>query len=593
MTRYAFVLILLIVLLTSGMLPALSSEALPNQINALLILPQNYGANYYLNRINMERLGWDITLTGVNETITPCSTFAGPHGCEPLNVDVLLTDIEDVTAYDVVAIMPASKYYYDALLASETALDLIRTAHDAGKVVFAACGGVRVLAAAGILQDHTVTGALEFQSECEDAGASYVPSGFPPVVDGNLVTATRGMYYHINNIEAIANAVEWTRETPELEPVSVATQMMMTEQEAALWAVALGGEHGDGANAIVSTDDGGLLVAGYTFSFGAGMADIYVVKTDATGNEQWSRVYGGPGWEYAHDVASTDDGGYIVTGYTSEGAKDVLVVKLDADGEVVWSQTYGGDGVDVGMSVAQVADGGYLVTGYTTSFGAGQDDVYVLRLDAEGNTVWTQTLGGDGPEKGQSGMQTDDGGYIVVGATGTFGSGNQDIYLIKLNATGEESWTQTYGHRRSAHPYDWGTTVRQTSDGGYIIAGHRDRYTLMSALLIKTDADGEKQWEYYSSHGLYNYAYDVREMANGEYVLVGATTEAATGQTDLLVVGIDANGERLWKHILGAAGTDIASTLTLTNDGQIIVVGQSNSFGIGGFDVWLMEVRPQ
>lgn len=185
----------------------------------------------------------------------------------------------------------------------------------------------------------------------------------------------------------------------------------------------------------------------------------------------FERTYGGSDDDIGHSVTQTDDGGYIVAGYTQSfgaGDWDVYLIKTDVAGDTIWTRAFGGVGSDLGRSVEQTSDGGYIIAGYTYSFGAGWDDVYLIKTDAGGGTVGTRTYGSSDYDEGRSVEQTVDGGYIIGGATWSFGSGGNDVYLIKTDSNGDTVWTRTYG----AGLNDSGYSIAQTDDGGYIIAGN-------------------------------------------------------------------------------------------------------------------------
>jgi len=167
-----------------------------------------------------------------------------------------------------------------------------------------------------------------------------------------------------------------------------------------------------------------------------------------------------------------------------------------------WWRTYGGTTYDEGCSVQQTSDGGYIIAGHTLSFGAGRDDVYLIKTDASGDTQWTRTYGGTSYDFGCSVQQTSDSGYIIAGLTMSFGSGNGDVYLIKTNASGDTLWTKTYGGMND----DFGYSVRQTSDGGYIVAGLTGSFGAGSddVYHIKTDANGNVAVEESSTPQLTN-----------------------------------------------------------------------------------------
>jgi len=257
------------------------------------------------------------------------------------------------------------------------------------------------------------------------------------------------------------------------------------------WAKTFGGISDDAALSVQQTSDGGYIVAGYTYDVDVGYEDVFLIKTDASGNLQWAKTFGGSGWQGASSVQQTSDGGYIVAGGTwsfSAGNNDVFLLKTDASGNLQWAKTFGGGAWEEARSVQQTSDGGYIVAGYTYSFGAGSDNVFLLKTDASGNLQWAKTFGGSGWQGASSVQQTSDGGYIVAGYTGSFGAGDYDVFLLKTDASGNLQWAKTF---RGDH-WDYAYSVQQTSDGGYIVAGgtHSFGAGYEDVFLLKTDANG-------------------------------------------------------------------------------------------------------
>lgn len=188
---------------------------------------------------------------------------------------------------------------------------------------------------------------------------------------------------------------------------------------------------------VMQTSDGGFLLTGDTSSFGAGSNDAYLVKTDANGVVQWQKTYGGPLNESACMVWPTNDGGYAIAAITNSygaGGHDAWLLKTDATGNLQWNKTYGGTGEDMAWIVWQTADGGYLIGGSTTSFGAGSHDAWLTKTDANGNMLWNKTYGGAGNEFIDIIIRTSDGGYAMAGYTDSFGAGSTDLWLIKTDA---------------------------------------------------------------------------------------------------------------------------------------------------------------
>jgi hypothetical protein len=310
-----------------------------------------------------------------------------------------------------------------------------------------------------------------------------------------------------------------------------------------VWAKTYGGTGDDRAFSVQQISDGGYIVAGYTDSFGAGWSDFFLIKADANGNVQWAKTYGGTDWDEAYSIRQTSDGGYIVAGWTysfGAGSGDIFLIKADANGNVQWAKTYGGIYWDDASSVRQTSDGGYIVAGYTTSFGAGYSDVFLIKTDANGNVQWAKTYGGIDRDEAYSVQQTSDSGYIVAGWTYSFGAGSDDLFLIKTDANGNVQWAKTYG----GTDWDWANSVQQTSDGGYIVAGVTLSFGAgySDLFLIKTDANGNIIWaKTYGGTG-YDAASSVQQTSDGGYTVAGATASFGAGYSDVFLIKTDANG---------------------------------------------------
>jgi hypothetical protein len=256
---------------------------------------------------------------------------------------------------------------------------------------------------------------------------------------------------------------------------------------ASTFAKSIGGSSRDEASSIIQSSDGGYVVAGVTESFGAGGRDFYVVKLDSSGNVLWTKTIGGSSLDIANSIIQSSDGGYVVAGRTwsfGAGHSDMFVVKLDSSGNVQWTKTIGGSSWDYANSIIQSSDGGYVIAGGTGSFGAGYDDIYVVKLDSSGNVMWTKTIGGSNYDVAYSIIQSSDGGYVVAGRTESFGAGYVDIYVVKLDSSGNVLWTKTIG----GSSWDEASSIIQSSDGGYVVAGWTSRYG--GIYVVKTDSNG-------------------------------------------------------------------------------------------------------
>jgi hypothetical protein len=262
-----------------------------------------------------------------------------------------------------------------------------------------------------------------------------------------------------------------------------------------LWTKSYGASGSEFANTITQTSDGGYIFAGYTINdaIDSAQGSIYLAKLNSGGNLLWKKVLG-PSKEYtdAYSIKQTSDKGYIITGYTdgyNEINGDVFLLKTDSLGNSVFVKTYGNKGADWAYAAEQTPDGGFIIGGtYSTDSTSLDLDAYIIKTDANGDTLWTKTFGGPGNEYGQSLTQTADGGYVLGGYTNSFGNGNYDAFLLKVNANGDTVFTRSFG----GYNDDEANAVFQTSDGGYALSGQTNSFGKggYDFYFVKTDANG-------------------------------------------------------------------------------------------------------
>jgi CSLREA domain-containing protein/uncharacterized delta-60 repeat protein len=365
------------------------------------------------------------------------------------------------------------------------------------------------------------------------------------------------------------------------------------------WSYTYGGTHGDvSGNQIQQTTDEGYILTGSTSSFGAGAFDYWILKLNADGSIVWQKTYGGSVGEGANDIQQTADGGYIVAGYTysfGAGEQDCWILKLNADGTIVWQKTYGGSGNDGARDIQQTADGGYIVVGKTTSFGAGSNDLWILKLNADGTIVWQKTYGGSGGEDARDIQQTADGGYIVVGGTLSFGAGSSDCWILKLNADGTIAWQKTYGGS-SGDNLD---SIQQTSDDGYIAAGTTLSFGEgeQDCWILKLNADGSVAWQKtYGGSGGENVR-DIQQTADGGYIVAAYSYSFGAGGRDYWIVKLNADGSVAWQKTYGGSGDDYVDSIQQISDLSYIVSGYTTSFGGSDSgdnrDLWVLKLNDE
>jgi hypothetical protein len=408
------------------------------------------------------------------------------------------------------------------------------------------------------------------------------------------------------------------------------------------WAKCYGGTNSDWANSIQQTNDGGYIMAGYSYSNDGnvtghhGGSDYWIVKLDTTGGIQWQKSLGGTGDEEAYSIQQTTDGGFIVAGISNSddddvtgnhGDSDYWVVKLNATGFLQWQRTLGGSGWDGAYSIQQTNDGGYIVAGLSTSndgnvtghhFGS---DYWVVKLNTTGAIQWQKSLGGSLGDVAYSIQQTNDGGYIVAGYSASNDGdiagnhGNTDYWLVKLDIAGNILWQKPLGGSLDDVAY----SIQQTNDGGYILTGnsysndgningHHGNSIAFDYWVVKLDSAGIIQWQK-SLGGLGDdWANSIEQTNDGGYIVSGYSASIdgdVTGHhgidifPDYWIVKLDTTGSIQWQKSLGGTGDEEAYSIQQTTDGGLIVAGISYSDdddvtghhgGINNGDYWVVKL---
>lgn len=373
----------------------------------------------------------------------------------------------------------------------------------------------------------------------------------------------------------------------------VITGIVYSQSPDTLWTNGYGGWHWDYAYDVKSTDDGGFITTGLTNSYVSGSIylDMYMVKTNADGDMLWYKVIGREFSERGYSIQITEDGGFIIAGSTKEypnlDALDVYLVRTDCNGDTLWTKSYGGSLNDEGESVAITEDQGYLIAGYTNSYGAGDKDIYLIRTDSSGDTLWTKTYGGTGDDLAWSIAAVPEGGFIISGRTSSSGAGSWDVWLIRIDADGNMIWNRTYG----GSGWDSGLEVQCTTDGGFIVGG----YTMSSGAgqtdyyMLKIDASGNLTWSRTYGGSNYDNGTSVLQVPDGGYLLGGYTKSFGDTNGDFWIVRTDANGDSLWSQIYGGSEIEELNGMDLTLDGGYILAGRTNSLG-NTSSVWLVRI---
>ena len=398
------------------------------------------------------------------------------------------------------------------------------------------------------------------------------------------------------------------------------------------WQKCLGGTSEDYAYSIQQTIDSGFIVAGYTksndvdVSGNQGRSDAWVVKLSSSGNILWQKCLGGTNYDMANSIQQTNDGGFIVAGYTLSNDGDVSgnhgvdawVVKLNSSGNILWQKCLGGTSEDYAYSIQQTIDSGFIVAGYTksndvdVSGNQGRSDAWVVKLSSSGNILWQKCLGGTNDDRANSIQQTSDGGFIVAGYTlsndgdVSGNHGNYDYWVVKLNSTGTILWQKCLGGSNVDEAY----SIQQTIDGGFIVAGYAEsndgnvsgNHGGGDYWVVKLNSSGDIEWQKCLGGTYEDYAYSIQQTSDSAFIVAGKT-KSNDGDVsgnheyyDYWVVKLNSSGTILWQKCLGGTNVDVAYSIQQTSDGGFIVAGEtfSNDGNVsgkhGGKDAWVVKL---
>ncbi|MGA9138647.1 MAG: hypothetical protein WBZ29_00375 [Methanocella sp.] len=355
------------------------------------------------------------------------------------------------------------------------------------------------------------------------------------------------------------------------------------------WGRAYDGGHYDYGSTGLQASDGGYVITGGVSPAYKGDRNILLLKADSNGSMQWQRSFGGDGFDYGYAVIEPPGGGYAVAGVTESrgnGSGDVYLIRTDAGGNPQWERTYGGSGYDQGRALLQASDGGFIVAGYTNSRGNGSGDVYLFKTDAQGELQWEKTYGGPYDDLAITITKTRDGGYVVGGRYGTAGDSGE-AYLLKVDASGNVQWD-----KRTGEPDSIIYQARQTEDRGYVAVGYTGYQSGNgSILLYKVDGQGNILWhKTITAPNRTLKGYDIFLAPDGGYIIVGESGSEA-GKNEGLLVKTDNEGNLEWQQPYGAERDVFIRSGIPTRDHGLALVGSIGDKGdVETWDVYLLKL---
>ncbi|KPJ71000.1 hypothetical protein AMJ52_09205 [candidate division TA06 bacterium DG_78] len=358
-----------------------------------------------------------------------------------------------------------------------------------------------------------------------------------------------------------------------------------------IWTKTYGGDNADIGVSVQHTYEGGYIICGSTESFGTGGYDVWLLKTDSLGDTVWTQTYGSLLNDWGWWVEQTPDSGFIIAGAAKSlgtGPSDLWLIKTDSHGDTTWTKTYGGMGNDYARSVKTTFEGGYIICGASSSFNPhGDCDVYLIKTDSLGDAVWTKTYGDTGEDAGRAVHQTRDYGYIVVGEIQDVNLGDIDVYIIKTDSLGDTLWTKVYGkfYDDKAH------SVYENADDNYIITGYTEWPSLGSDIwLLKVDITGDTLWvKQYGDTGD-EAGGSVFQTTDGGYIICGYSNSYGTAFDAVYVLRADSLGEIVWTKTIGGNNTENRGySIQSIAQGEYILTGYSNTNNTSK-DVYLVRL---
>ena len=317
------------------------------------------------------------------------------------------------------------------------------------------------------------------------------------------------------------------------------------------------------------------------------------------GDTLWTKTFGGPLWDEATCVHQTSDGGFILTGqyYSEESNSDLYLIKTDRNGDTLWTKKIHKKNEKIyekGQWIEETTDGGFIIVGriedyYSKSLGYSIGNVFLVKTNYAGDTLWTHTYG-DSLLWDESACvkETDDGNFIIVGTSENVDYWERHILLIKTNNTGDTLWTKIYENRpNEEEPY----TIELTPDGGYLIAGfsYNNELGIEQLFLFKVDSNGDSLWmKLYDNLG----ASSIKKLSDGGFIVTGVSRENDIEDLNILLMRTDDFGDTLWTKIIGGDSEDYASSIDITNDNGYVILGTTNSSGTENYDIYVIKFAP-
>ncbi|NTV45396.1 MAG: caspase family protein [Chlorobiales bacterium] len=358
------------------------------------------------------------------------------------------------------------------------------------------------------------------------------------------------------------------------------------------WEQTIGGSSDDLAKAITLTSDGGTAFAGSTDSKASGKSAAWVSKLSSSGQLDWDNVFSTSKWDEATAIAPASDGGIVIAGKTwgkSGGRWDTWIFKVNRSGAQEWEQFFGGKSDDVTKAIVATSDGGFAFLGNTESKPSGKSLAWIVKLSASGQLQWENTFNSDKWDEATAIAPTSDGGLIVAGKTWSRGAGRWDAWVFKLNRSGAREWEQLYGGKSD----DLAKAIVTTPDGGFAFLGDTDSKASgkSAAWVVKLSSSGQLEWETAPATSRWDEGLSIAATSDGGVAVAGNIWSKGAGRSDAWVFKLNRSGAQEWEQIFGGKTDDVVRSVVATLDGGMCLAGETASKGSGEKDAWIIKLR--
>jgi hypothetical protein len=483
-----------------------------------------------------------------------------------------------------------------------------------------------------------------------ESNVAWTITGTNPAANWYSLSTTSGsgnakVYVTLANNTGATRSTTVTLSSPGMNSVTIT--ISQGQENFIVWGKLFGGSLQDQFADVIQTSDGAFVAAGTSYSSNGditqnkGRADFLMAKFDASGGLLWQRTFGGTNLDSGSGVVETTDGGYLFAGVTSsingdvagnhgaDSTSDFWCIKLDKNGNLLWKKTYGGSGREFADSIIKTNDGGFVISGTTTSndgdvsgihLPVNTEDIWILKIDANGNKVWQKCLGGSKGEARSSIISTTDGGYLLSAITlssdgdVTINKGASDIWVVKLNSFGNIIWQKTFG----GSGYDRSRGIINTSDGGFAVASDTEsadgdvtlNHGKNDIWILKFNSAGTLMWQKSYGGSGDDGASKIIQNADGSYIVAGGATTPDGDVTgthepisygDIWILKIDVNGNKVWQRCLGGSFIEQVNGFIALPNREYLLAGYTGSnngdmtgLGLhGDIDGWLCKFKDQ